>query len=174
MRRPAVLVVVWSVLALSSQSCATRGELRDDVGSIDGGAAGSPFVQQKADAVERAIRLLGELAEIARTHPSHYPDPKLQTEIRELLAVLETVEDLSQFALLASAMAGSQNAEHQNYDGVFDFAQWACVRRIASIPGEEANVWLEHVLKPVLGRDGHPSEEFTELIAKQKRLSKSP
>jgi hypothetical protein len=34
MRKPAVLVVVWSVLALSSLSCATRGELRDGTGSI--------------------------------------------------------------------------------------------------------------------------------------------
>ena len=294
MRRPAVLAVVWSVLALSSLSCATRGELRDGNGSIDqprgdelcayttfavnmgrvegrfsaesmrasfaveiaklgltrvapanaellidihvsdqtecvhcpedhnywrwgavlsdarsnrfltqvtgygskvvtfparvtarklaglrhcddtAGAAGWPYVQEKADAAERAISLLGELARIARTHPNHYPDPKLQTEIRELLGVLESVEDLSRFALLASAIAGSQMAEHQNYDGVFDFAQWACVQRIASIPGEEANSWLEHVLKPVLGRDGHPSEELTELIAKQKKLSKSP
>ena len=73
-----------------------------------------------------------------------------------------------------SSLAGSQRAEHQNYDSVFDYAQWACLYRIASIPGEEAHVWLEHVLKPTLGRDGHPSEEFAELIAKQARLTKSP
>ena len=95
-------------------------------------------------------------------------------QARKLLEPLKSVDDLSRFALLSSAMAGGQLAEHQNYDGVFHYAQWACVERIASIPGEEAHTVLEYVLKPVLGRDAHPAEQFAELIAKQKRLSKSP
>jgi hypothetical protein len=136
-------------------------------------APGGPFVLEKAAAVDQSIRLLRELAAIARGHTTNYPSKRTQAKIRKLLEPLKSVDDLSRFALLASAMAGGQLAENQNYDGVFDYAQWVCVERIASIPGEEAHTVLESVLKPVLGRDGHPAEQFAELIARQKRLSES-
>ena len=134
-------------------------------------AGQSPFVAEKAAAVDQSLRLLRELAAIARAHATNYPNEQTQAKIRKLLEPLKSVDDLSRFALLSSAMAGGQLAEHQNYDGVFDYAQWLCVERIASIPGEKAHTVLEYVLKPVLGRDGHPAEQFTELIAKQKRLA---
>jgi hypothetical protein len=134
----------------------------------------SAFVDQKAAAVNRSVRLLGELAKIARAHSTNYPNAQTQAKIRMLLGPLKSVDDLSRFALLSSAIAGGQLAEHQNYDGVFDYAQWVCVERIASIPGEEAHTTLEYVLKPVLGRDAHPAEQFAEFIAKQKKLSKAP
>jgi hypothetical protein len=134
----------------------------------------SQYVAEKVAGVEVALRLLGELAGIAKTHQSHYPGPELQAKIRELLKPLKTVEDLARFALLSSALAGSQRAEHQNVDSVFDYAQWACLYRIATIPGDEAHVWLNDILRPILGRDGHPSEEFGELVASQARLAMSP
>jgi len=137
-------------------------------------AGESPYVAEKAAAVDQSLRLLRELAAIARGHTTSYPKERNQAKIRKLLEPLKSVDDLSRFALLSSAMAGAQLAEHQNYDGVFDYAQWVCVERIASIPGEEAHTALEYVLKPVLGRDGHPAEQFDELISKQKRLSKTP
>lgn len=127
----------------------------------------SQYVAEKRADVELAIRLLGELAEIAKAHRSHYPDRELQTKI-EVLKPLERVEVLAQFALLSGAVAGSQRAEHQNYDSVFDYAQWACIDRIASIPGDEAHAQL-NFLRSILGRDGHPAEQFAELIESQAR-----
>ena len=137
-------------------------------------AGESPFVAAKAAAVDRSVRLLGELATIARAHTTSYPNAQTQARIRKILRPLKSVDDLSRFALLSFAVAGGQLVEHQNYDGVFDYAQWVCVERIASIPGEEAHTVLEYVLKPVLGRDAHPAEQFGEFISKQKRLSKLP
>jgi hypothetical protein len=129
----------------------------------------SQYVAEKRADTELAIRLLGELSGIAQGHRSHYPDGELQAKIREVLKPLGTVEGLAQFALLSWAVAGSQRAEHQNYDSVFDYAQWACVYRIASIPGEEARTRLDF-LRSIIGCDGHPAEEFAELIESQARL----
>ena len=42
----------------------------------------SPYVRQRAESVEKVIRILGPLAKMAREQRSNYPDAAKQKEIR--------------------------------------------------------------------------------------------
>jgi hypothetical protein len=128
----------------------------------------SPYVQQRAASVDKVIGILGPLAKMAREQRANYPDAARQKEIRRLLKPISTIDDLSTAALASwSLMSGL--AEHQDYDSVFEYAEWDCIHRIAAIPGEEARAALEQ-LRVTLGDDGAPALEFKELMEKQRRL----
>jgi hypothetical protein len=120
--------------------------------------------------VEKTIQILGELAKMAREQRSNYPDASRKKEIRRLLKPLSTIDELATGALASHSLI-SGRAEHQDYDGIFEHAQWECLYRIAAIPGKEAYATLEW-LKSVLGTDGMPSMEFEQLMEKQRRLKR--
>ena len=127
-----------------------------------------PHVRTYAQSAELAVALLRDVAAVASIHRTNDPDAATRAKIREILSPLQNVEELTRFAQLSNALL-SGAAEDQYYDAVIELAQWECVEKLATIPGDWAADAL-HRLHPILGPDGHPSEMFAELIAKQKSV----
>jgi hypothetical protein len=129
---------------------------------------GSAFADDHAAKVSRSIAKLDALTRMAATARNN-PNASEQKKIAELIGPVNDVGELTILARLFHA-AGSGDAADQYYDVVIETATWIAVERIAKIPGAEASIALEHILKPIMGADGHGSEMFTDLIAAQKKL----
>lgn len=102
-------------------------------------------------------------------HTNGYLSQASINQIKRLLAELADSEQITKLGLICGHIAYPQNAEHVAYDAVFDWAIWEAAGRLAQRTDDDAIRGLE-LLKQSFGTDGHPAEEFRELIVKQQTL----
>lgn len=137
----------------------------------------SPYVSTKARKVQKVLDVVTKLERLARRnankengkHVNGYLSQAAINEIKVLLKELPDSEQLTKLALICGHLAYPQDAGDVGYDAVFDWAMWEAAEILSNRTDDEAINGLE-LLKQSHGRDGHPSEQFTELIEKQRKL----
>ncbi len=134
------------------------------VGSVCSSLAGEQ--ERKAERTERLSAVVFRIRAIAK---SGYTDAKFPLVRREI-DPFSSVQDLRSLALIFYGVLSPQMGD-ESYDFAFEMAMFACVRKLAEIPGQDASRALED-LRLTIGRDGGPALELREAIEKQARIPK--
>jgi hypothetical protein len=129
----------------------------------------SPLAGEPESKAARTERLSAAVSRIHAIAKSGYTDAKFSAVRREIDG-FSSVQDLRSLALIFYGVLSPQLGD-ESYDFAFEHAMFACVRKLAEIPGRDASRALED-LRVTIGRDGGPALELREAIEKQARISK--
>lgn len=162
----AISTIILSVLL----SCLLAGQQEQCVSK-------SQYVSSKATNVQKVLNVVSSLEALARKnaneengkHVNGYLSQASINEIGRLLKELPNSEQLTKLGLICGHLAYPQDASDVGYDAVFDWAMWAAAEILSKRTDENAIRGLE-LLKQSHGTDGHPSEQFKELIENQRKL----
>lgn len=140
----------------------------------------NPDTERKAAKIRKVMEIVDKLERLARINDSEgngkhingYLSQASINEIGKLLKEISDSETLTKLGLICGHIAYPQNASHVGYDAVFDWAMWATADILAKRTDKDAVNGLE-LLKQSHGTDGHPAEQFKELMEKQQKIKAS-